>query len=259
MRSLSKRLASARLEGVLVTIQPDEEPKSLEEAYQIQKEVNSFLSPSSNAWKVGSTSKEAQLKLGTTEPGAARVPEQFKFRDGDKIPVFSSHDLWVEGEFAISLGKDLPSREQAYSYEEVYSAIDGVAPSLEFVGSRLKNGLGGSGRLSVTADGGANVALCVGQVVHDWVDVDLPTQRVSLTLNGTEVASGVGSNALEDPINVVLWLANHKRFSQGLLAGEIISTGTCTGLTKVAPGDRVRAEFGPIGSINTWLVDQGID
>ena len=259
MLSLSKRLASARLNGALVTVEPNEEPKSLQEAYQVQKEVNSLLSPSSNAWKVGSTSEEAQLKLGTTEPGAARVPEQFKFKDGDKIPVFSSHDLWVEGEFAISIGKDLPPREQPYIYEEVYSAIDGVAPSLEFVGSRLKNGLAGSGRLSVTADGGANVALCVGQVVHDWADVDLPTQRVSLTLNGTEVASGVGSNALEGPINVVLWLANHKRVSQGLFAGEIISTGTCTGLTKVAPGDRVRAKFGPIGSINTWLVDQGID
>ena len=259
MLSLSKRLASARLDGALVTVEPNEEPKSLQEAYQVQKEVNSLLSPSSNAWKVGSTSEEAQLKLGTTEPGAARVPEQFKFRDGDKIPVFFSHDLWVEGEFAISIGKDLPPREQPYIYEEVYSAIDGVAPSLEFVGSRLKNGLAGSGRLSVTADGGANVALSVGQVVHDWVDVDLPTQRVSLTLNGTEVASGVGSNALKDPINVVLWLANHKRVYQGLLAGEIISTGTCTGLTKVAPGDWVRAEFGPIGSINTWLVDQSID
>ena len=192
MLSLSKRLASARLNGALVTVEPNEEPKSLQEAYQVQKEVNSLLSPSSNAWKVGSTSEEAQLKLGTTEPGAARVPEQFKFRDGDKIPVFSSHDLWVEGEFAISIGKDLPPREQPYIYEEVYSAIDGVAPSLEFVGSRLKNGLAGSGRLSVTADGGANVALCVGQLVHDWVDVDLATQRVSLTLNGTEVASGVG-------------------------------------------------------------------
>ena len=259
MLSLSKRLASARLDGALVTVEPNEEPKSLQEAYQVQKEVNSLLSPSSNAWKVGSTSEEAQLKLGTTEPGAARVPEQFKFRDGDKIPVFSSHDLWVEREFAISIGKDLPPREQPYIYEEVYSAIDGVAPSLEFVGSRLKNGLAGSGRLSVTADGGANVALCVGQVVHDWVDVDLATQRVSLTLNGTEVASGVGSNALKDPINVVLWLANHKRVFQGLFAGEIISTGTCTGLTKVAPGDWVRAEFGPIGSINTWLVDQDID
>ena len=259
MLSLSQRLASARLDGAVVTVEPNEEPKSLQEAYKVQKEVNSLLSPSSNAWKVGSTSEEAQLKLGTTEPGAARVPEQFKFRDGDKIPVFSSHDLWVEGEFAISIGKDLPPREQPYIYEEVYCAIDGVAPSLEFVGSRLKNGLAGSGRLSVTADGGANVALCVGQVVHDWVDVDLATQRVSLTLNGTEVASGVGSNALEDPINVVLWLANHKRVSQGLFAGEIISTGTCTGLTKVAPGDWVRAEFGPIGSINTWLVDQSID
>ena len=43
------------------------------------------------------------------------------------------------------------------------------------------------------------------------------------------------------------------------IAGEIISTGTCTGLTKVSSGDRVEAEFGPIGSISTWIVDAGSD
>ena len=259
MVSLSRRLASARLNGAVVTVQKNEEPKSLEEAYQIQKEVNGILSPPSNFWKVGSTSEEAQRKLGTTQPGAARVPEQFIFKNGDKIPVFATHDLWVEGEFAISIGKNLPSREQPYSYEEVYSAINGVAPSLEFVGSRLKNGLAGSGRLSVTADGGANVALCVGQIANNWVDVNLVTQSVRLTVNGTEVASGLGSNALGDPINVAVWLANHKRVSEGLVAGEIISTGTCTGLTKVSSGDQVEAEFGPIGSISTWIVDAGSD
>ena len=104
--------------------------------FKKQKEVNSILSPPSNFWKVGSTSEEAQRKLGTTQPGAARVPEQFIFQNGDKIPVFAAHDLWVEGEFAISIGKNLPPREQPYTYEEVYSAINGVAPSLEFVGSR---------------------------------------------------------------------------------------------------------------------------
>ena len=48
MVSLSRRLASARLNGAVVTVQKNEEPKSLEEAYQIQKEVNGILSPLSN-------------------------------------------------------------------------------------------------------------------------------------------------------------------------------------------------------------------
>lgn len=252
---LSNRLAFARINGNLVKLRSEEEPANLKAAYSIQEEVNNLLPPYSDSWKVGSTSKEAQNKLGTTEPGAARVPEQFRYSDGDTIPIFSSHDVWIEGEFAFRLGRNLPPRELPYSYDDLLTAIDGVAPSLELVGSRLLGGIAKSGRLNVTADGGANVALCIGKIINDWDKLNLTTQRVNLNINGENVASGLGSNALGDPLNVMVWLANHRRVSKGLNAGAIVSTGTCTGLVRVVAGDQITADFGSLGKINTTLID----
>jgi 2-keto-4-pentenoate hydratase len=255
MLTLPSRLASARLNGALVTIDKSEEPINLQAAYSIQEQVSEILGVSSEAWKVGSTSIEAQRKLGTTEPGAARVPKQFKYTDGAAIPVFPDHDLWVEGEFALRIGIDLPPREQPYIHEEILTAIDGVAPSLEFVGSRLKGGIGKSGRFNATADGGANVALCTGKIISNWKNIDLSTNQVDLSLNHKVVASGLGNKALGNPINVMTWLANHLRSSTGLRAGEIVSTGTCTGLVKVSAGDQIEANFGVIGKIKAHLIN----
>jgi 2-keto-4-pentenoate hydratase len=72
-----------------------------------------------------------------------------------------------------------------------------------------------------------------------------------MTINGIARGSGPGARALGDPVNVLLWLANQQsRLGRGLLAGEIISTGTCTGLDPVLPGDRAVADFGSLGKVN---------
>ena len=257
MASLASRLAAARLDGGTVTLSDDETPRDSDQAYALQAEVFSYLGAASDAWKVGSTSPESQAKLGTTEPGAARVPAQFRFHAGEAVPVYASHDLWVEGEFALRLGCDLPPRKALYTHGELTDAIDGVAPSLEVVGSRLAEGIAHGGRFGVTADGGANVALSTGAVVTDWGRFDLPNHRLKLFCNGEEVADGLGSRALGDPLNVMVWIANHLRGSEGLKAGEMVSTGTCTGLIRVAPGDSLMADFGAVGLIEVRLVAAG--
>ena len=86
------------------------------------------------------------------------------FSNGDQIPIFDTHDVWVEGEFGLWLGSELPTRDQAYSRSEVISAIDGAAAALELVGSRFRSGIANSGRYNVTADCGANIALCIGEI-----------------------------------------------------------------------------------------------
>jgi 2-keto-4-pentenoate hydratase len=255
MSSLAARLATARINGGHALVSSDETPANLIAAYALQLDVAARLGAPSDAWKVGSTSAEAQAKLGTTEPGAARVPARFRFSSGEDAPVYSAHDLWVEAEFALRLGIDLPPRDTEYTKDEIIAAIDGVAPALEIVGSRLPGGLSGAGRLLVTADGGANIALCTGSIVTEWRQIDLPAQKVQLHQNGEEVAAGVGAQALGDPVNVMLWIANNQRKHDGLKAGEMISTGTCTGLTRVALGDCLRADFGDIGDITLQLVD----
>ena len=254
MTSFTDSLAAARLNGTTVSASQDEGPADAATAYAMQLEVFKHLGGASNAWKVGSTSPESQAKLGTTEPGAARVPVRYNFASGEAVPVFAAHDLWIEGEFALRLGADLPAREEVYEREEVVAAIDGVAPALEVVGSRLAEGIAKGGRFRVTADGGANVSLTTGAVIEDWRGFDLPSHELRLLIDGEEAAVGVGERSLGDPVNVMIWLANHQRNRDGLKAGEIVSTGTCTGLIKVKPGDLLRADFGAIGVVEAPLV-----
>ena len=64
------------------------------------------------------------------------------------------------------------------------------------------------------------------------------------------MGEGMGARALGDPMTVLLWLANQQSLTgRGLRAGEIISTGTCTGLDRVHPGDQVTASFGTLGDV----------
>src|SRR5580704_11718061 len=46
------------------------------------------------------------------------------------------------------------------------------------------------------------------------------------------------------------WARAHGR---AVRAGEIVSTGTCTGHLFAAPGDTVRADFGPLGVVEAHL------
>ncbi len=255
MNDLANRLCQARLEGGTVTVQPETIGPTLEDAYAVQEQVLSCLGGPSDSWKIGSTSAEAQAALGTTEPGAARVPKGFRFDSPATVPIFTAHDAKLEAEFAFRLGRDLPVRDSDYSAAEVAAAIDAIAPSLEIVGSRLAGGLAGSGRAAVTADGGANIALVTGTFIEDWRRFDLPAHKLTVYLNGTVCAEGEGRRALGDPFNVMVWLANRERKRSGLRAGETATTGTCSGLLDLKAGDRVMADFGALGSVEVALTN----
>jgi 2-keto-4-pentenoate hydratase len=48
----------------------------------------------------------------------------------------------------------------------------------------------------------------------------------------------------------MVWLANQQaRMGRGLKAGDIVSTGTCTGIAAVRPGDEAVADFGQLGRV----------
>ncbi|MFY0614557.1 MAG: fumarylacetoacetate hydrolase family protein, partial [Hyphomicrobiaceae bacterium] len=202
-------------------------------------------------FKVGSTSAEAQKLLGTSEPGSCPVLAPYYFDTPAKIILVPDQMPALEGEFAFRLGDDLPSRAAAYSETEVRNAIDGIAGAIEVVGTRLKGGLAGKGRFLVTADSGANIALVVGPWQTNWRDLNLKAHPVAMHVNGVVKGSGTGARALDDPINVMVWLANQQSGrGRGLKAGDVVSTGTCTGLDPVAPGDQVFADFGTLGSVD---------
>jgi 2-keto-4-pentenoate hydratase len=255
MPNLAQRLSQARLDGTTVSVQSSEIIGSLDTAYTLQEQVFQQIGDISDSWKIGSTSAEAQAALGTTEPGAARIPKRFCFTSPSDVPIFTAHDVKLEAEFAFRLRANLPPRENDYQRSEVAEAVAGVAPALEIVGSRLSGGLTGAGRYAVTADGGANIALVTSQFVTDWQRFDLPSHRLFVALNGTVRAEGEGRRALGDPLNVLIWLANRERERNGLKAGETVTTGTCSGLLEIKTGDTVVADFGTLGTVQANFVD----
>ena len=249
--ALAKKLWQARCDGGVVDPADVRAPESDVEAYAVQDEIVRLSGLPGRGFKVGSTSAEAQKLLGTSEPGSCPVLAPYYFESPAKIKLVPDHMPALEGEFAFRLGHDLPPREAVYSEAEVRDAIDAIAGAIEVVGTRLKGGLAGKGRYLVTADSGANIALAVGAWQTDWRDLDLKAHMVTMHVNGAAKGSGPGARALGDPVNVMIWLANQQsRRGRGLKAGDVVSTGTCTGLDPVAPGDQVTADFGTLGSVD---------
>jgi 2-keto-4-pentenoate hydratase len=253
LEQLAERLADARRSGHCIDLPVP--PVSLSDAYEIQEHVSRLVGTRHVGWKVGSTSKAAQARLDTSEPGAGRLLEPFVFTHGAQIPVSMNHDVQLEVEFAFRMGRDLAPRAEPYDMGEVHAAVAAFLPAIEIVGSRYCSGLAGAGQELVTADGGANIAFVYGAAHPIATSDDLAAHACELIINDKTVAHGVGANALDGPFNVLVWLVNHlgKR-NITLGANELVSTGTCTGLVASAPGDQISGRFGDLGEVSFSLV-----
>ena len=99
-------------------------------------------------------------------------------------------------------------------------------------------------------DNGGSAALVYGTANEDWRSLDLANASLSISVNGQRLKSGFGRAAMGHPLTSLTWLANWLRErGRGLKAGDLISTGTCTGHCFVARGDNVTADFGALGIV----------
>jgi 2-keto-4-pentenoate hydratase len=90
---------------------------------------------------------------------------------------------------------------------------------------------------SAIADFGLDVAVVRGDPMPDWQRRDLSVLGVRAVLDGITVANGTGAMVLGHPLNALRWLADAlRKRGDKLRSGDMIVTGTCTGITKVGTG-----------------------
>ena len=78
-------------------------------------------------------------------------------------------------------------------------------------------------------------------------------QEVTLSANGKLRRKGTAATALDHPMVPLTWLANElSRTRVRMNAGQMVSTGTLTGMLAPKAGEDFIADFGPFGSV---LVD----
>jgi 2-keto-4-pentenoate hydratase len=250
MSDLAGRLWHARKTGGVVPVDEIDEPETLEDAYAVQAEIMRLSGHPTVGFKVGATSQKALHLVGTPKPVSCPILAPYLHESPVRLAIETAQMPAVEGEFAFRLGQDLPARAEAYGRDDLERAVDAVAGAIEVAGTRIAGGLAGKGRYLVTADSRANIGLVLGPWATDWRNIDLKAHRVAMTIDGRACGEGEGARALGDPMNVMVWLANQQsRRGAGLKRGLCVSTGTCTGLDKVKPGDHAVADFGDLGSV----------
>ncbi|MBL8696975.1 MAG: fumarylacetoacetate hydrolase family protein [Alphaproteobacteria bacterium] len=233
----------ARLVGPLPA---DATPATLDDAYRIQAETARRLG-GYRGWKVGALTAEQQAKAGVAAPTAARLIAAFVHDSPARLSIARLRTPKLEAELAFSLARDLPPRAAPYSEEEVADAVAAMHPAIEVADTRLAPQPSLAMNL---ADAMANGAFIVGPAYGSWRAMDRGAVAVSLRVNGTLAATGQGAVVLGDPLRAVVVFANNPiPGGPGLRRGDIVTTGSLTGVTPVAAGDVAVAEFAAIGTV----------
>ena len=249
-------LASARRHARAIEEWPrDRLPRDLDEAYRLQAVVARDVGAVAG-WKVAAVTAAQRASLGVDRPIGAPLLSQW-LHDARECPAALRRADFVapklECEIAFELGFDLPSRPaRPYTRAEVRAAVAALRLAVEIVDSRLPRGLGA---LAELADFFNNGALVAGPALVGWDAIDFARLEIVLTRahDGApeEVARGSANAILDgDPFGTVVMLANAPPdAARGLRAGDIVTTGSCTGAPPL-PGDGAyRAVFAWLGSV----------
>lgn len=202
-------------------------------------------------WKIALTTPQMQSMVGLNTPIAGAVHEAQVLRSPATTRAAGYVRLIVEFEICILLGRDLPPRRRPYTAHEASEAVAAVMSALELADDRdadyaslSKHGL------DLIADNAWNEGAVLGAPVQAGEAVDLAAARGVASINGSRVGEGSGADAMGHPLNVVAWIANHlSARGQGLLAGEIVMTGSLVTSKFPRAGDRIRFDAGALGSV----------
>jgi 2-keto-4-pentenoate hydratase len=141
------------------------------------------------------------------------------------------------------MARDFPASGDALELAGLRSAVAECFMGLELVGRRVTGDVP-LNEATAIADYSLDVAVVRGAPIADWERRDLATLPVCAVVDGATVASGTGARVLGHPLNALLWLATAlSRRGERLRSGEIVFTGTWTGITKVASGQLFQGHF----------------
>ena len=222
---------------------------TLEAAYEVQEMVvKERLKKGERVigWKIGATSRAVMDQLKINEPilGCMTTQSEYSFLEDVKVSHFCK--LAVEGEIAFVMGK--PLRGPGVTRSDVIRATAGIMGAVELVDCRIENWE--TTTSEAIADNALHAGIMLGDVIKSLSGFDLVHEGAVLHQNGQLLDSACGVEALGNPINVVMWLANTlAEFGKGLNEGDIISTGSLTKFFFVEPGDVIDVSFSNLGRI----------
>lgn len=247
---LAQTLAAARREGrQIAAADPAWQQLGEDDAYRVMLGVAERLQWEPLGWKIAGTNPQMQQRLRTDGPVMGRSFRRHLCASPATLPFAGLLDPIVECEFFFRMGHTLAPRPQPYALAEVGACVEAVFLGVEVAECRfLRTQL--PAMPALIADGFAAGRYVQGPRLNDWQRVLAKPVHVTVHRGGELRAEGRSSDVMGHPLNAVAWLANRlSRLGVALGRGELVSSGSCTGLVRARPQERVEARFASLGSV----------
>jgi 2-keto-4-pentenoate hydratase len=221
---------------------------TLDQAYEVQGKYLAARQADGErpvGYKVGCTSPAIQTQFGLYEPICGRLLQPHIYRDGERLNIENFVDCALEPELVFHIGSDLDGSNLETAH--LRAAISSVSPGIEVHNYRFWYGRPTSQEL--IASNGIHAGLVIGDDHILPPHLDLSLERTTLVINGAEMASGVGAEIMDGPINSLRWLLTHlRKRGRQLRAGDLVIPGSAAKLIRVGRGEIAEAVFTHFGS-----------
>lgn len=220
----------------------------LDDAYRIQQRLMDFWRDEGRSiagYKIGLTSKAAQLSLRHAEPVYGRILNHAVFHDGARLPSSRFIKPRVEAELAFTIGRDINNPDA--TIQDVLHATDFIAPALEIIDHRIDPV---RSLCDAVADNSGFAAAILSERRYRPDQIDARWVGAALSRNSVIEDTGVSVISMGHPAACVAWLASALAKQGGrLAAGDIVLSGAFTKAIDFTSGDRIDADFGAYGGI----------
>ncbi|MBC7115008.1 MAG: 4-oxalocrotonate decarboxylase [Archaeoglobi archaeon] len=239
IKEIAEKLERCELEAEETEKITEEIEISVEEAYEIQREIRRRKESKGHriiGYKIGLTSRAKMRQMGIDTPIFGFLADYFLVPNGGEIPLKELIHPKVEPEIAFLIGEDLEG--PLSSPLEVLKATEMVMPALEIIDSRYRDFR--FDLPSVIADNCSSSRFVIGPG-KSTEHIDLSSLGVVFEKNGEIIGTSTGASVLGNPLNAVFLLVNHlSKSSEILRKGSIVLSGALSEAVRAEKGDFFR-------------------
>jgi 2-oxo-hept-3-ene-1,7-dioate hydratase/2-keto-4-pentenoate hydratase len=227
-------------------------------AYSIARAVNEAKLAAGlivKGHKIGITSQPMRDLSGSDEPDYGTLfNDMFVPEDSTISRSLFHRGVGLEIEIAFVLGR--PLRGPHVTLVDVIRATEFVLPAIEIVDSRYSHLGPGPLVVDSIADGAWCGGIVLGGSPRRLDQIDIRRIAGTLAINNKIEARGVSSAVMGNPVTAVAWLANKlSEFDVALVEGQVVMSGSFTGLVRIRPNSSVLASFDSLGDVAFYMSD----
>lgn len=241
-------LAEAYRQGGLVEAGIDlRDISSAEDALAVRDAAIAALDSQHLGYALAATTPQTARLLGTETPIVGPIFPERVLPSGSSLRLGPSV-IGIGAQLAFVFGRT-PDRSDLVDGVSLAGAIASCHLGLQVLGRRVPHSVRLDGHTGL-ADLGLTEAFVHGPRIPDWRERLRADLDVSLSLDGHVCGHGLVGSRSPRALDPLKWLVETLRTgSPGVEAGDLVTTGSVTGLLQVRPGQVASGDFGELGAV----------